>query len=66
MMKTNNVTRTIFSISEDDVQIEAIERIGRKLTEDEMQIAKKGLESGILTGIHIIYQTILSEMIIEK
>ena len=66
MMKTNNDTRIIFSISEDDVQIEAIERIGRKLTEDEMQIAKKGLESGILTGIHIIYQTILLEMIIEK
>lgn len=66
MMKTNSDTRILFSISEDDVQIEAIERIGRKLTEDEMQIAKKGLESGILTGIHIIYHTILTEMIIEK
>jgi len=62
-MKTKTNSKIIFSISEDDVQIEAIEKIGRKLTFDEMQIAKKGLEFGILTGIHIIYNTILSEMI---
>jgi hypothetical protein len=62
-MKTDTATKIVFSINEDDVQIEAIEKIGRKLTADEMQVAKKGLESGILTGIHIIYQTILLEMI---
>ena len=58
-----NNSKVLFSISEDDIQIEAEEKIGRKLTEDEMQIAKKGLESGILTGIDIVYKTIMLEMI---
>lgn len=62
-MKTDFEARTVFSINEDDVQIEAKEKIGRKLTADEMQIAKKGLEYGLMTGIDIIYRTILLEMI---
>jgi hypothetical protein len=45
------------------MQNEAQERIGRRLTEDELYVAKKGLDSGILTGIDIIYETILKEMI---
>jgi len=56
----NNI---IFSITAEDVQMEAIEKIGRKLTDDEMQTAKKGLEFGILTGIDIVYKTIMREMI---
>jgi len=59
----NTDTKTIFSITEGDIQIEAQELLGRRLTADEIQIAKKGLESGILTGIDIIYKTILLEMI---
>lgn len=59
----NTDTKTIFSITEGDIQIEAKELLGRRLTADEIQIAKKGLESGILTGIDIIYKTILLEMI---
>jgi hypothetical protein len=58
-----NNSKVLFSISEDDMQIEAEEKIGRKLTDDEMQIAKKGLEYGILTGIDIVYKTIMLEMI---
>ncbi len=59
----NTDTKTIFSITENDIQIEAKKLIGRKLSADEIQVAKKGLESGILTGIDIIYKTILLEMI---
>ena len=58
-----NNSKVLFSISEDDIQIEAEEKIGRKLTDDEMQIAKKSLEYGILTGIDIVYKTIMLEMI---
>lgn len=58
-----NNPKVIFSINEDDVQIEAKKMIGRELTDDEMQLAKKGLESGILTGIDIVYKTIMLEMI---
>ncbi len=59
----NTDTKIIFSITEGDVQDEAKRLIGRKLTDDEIPVAKKGLESGILTGIDTIYRTILFEMI---
>ena len=62
-MKNKPKPKILFSITEDDIQIEAREKIDRELTGDEIQIAKKGLESGILTGIDIIYKTILLEMI---
>jgi len=54
----------IFQITEDDVQDEAIARIGRKLTEDEMFYAIKGIHGG-LGNITLIltYDTIFNEMI---
>jgi len=42
---------------------EAKERIGRTLNEDEILIAKKGLENGLLFDIDSVYDTILFEMI---
>lgn len=59
----NKTSKIIFSITEEDIQNEAEGKIGRKLTDDEIETAKKGLESGIMTGIDIIYRTILFEMI---
>ena len=56
-------TKIIFSITESDIQDEAKRLIGRRLTNDDIQVAKKGLEHGILTGIDVIYRTILLEMI---
>ena len=53
----------LFYISKEDLQSYAIEKIGRKLNEEELNIAKKGLDYGINTGIDIIYNTILFEMI---
>ncbi|MCL2154264.1 MAG: hypothetical protein FWH53_01230 [Leptospirales bacterium] len=53
----------IFAITIKDLQSEAIERIGRQLTEEEIKIAKDGLEWGLLTGIDVVYNTILTEMI---
>ena len=55
--------KIIFSISIDDLQIEAIEKIGRKLNDIEIQIARKGLESGLMFNIETIYNAILFEMI---
>lgn len=55
----------IFAITKEDLQIEAQRIIGRDLTDDEIFIAKKGLEGGLLTGIETIYQTIFKEMIID-
>ena len=57
-------TNFIFQITEEDLQCEAMERIGRKLTDDEMYIAKKGVEWG-LGDVALIatYDTIFTEMI---
>ena len=53
----------VFSISIEDLQIEAMEKIGRTLTDEEIEVAKKGLEMGLLTDIDSIYNTIFFEMI---
>lgn len=51
--------RVLLSITVGDVQEEAMERLGRKLTVEEIAIAKKGLESGLLTDISSVYYAIL-------
>ena len=53
----------LLSFTVEDLQLEAIERIGRKLNDEEIRIAKKGLESGLLTSIDVVYSTIFNEMI---
>ncbi|HBE44517.1 MAG TPA: hypothetical protein DDW17_03445 [Deltaproteobacteria bacterium] len=58
-----NKEEAIFLITLEDIQNEAMEKIGRTLTEEEVEVARKGLEFGLLTGIDTVYQTIFSEMI---
>jgi len=60
-MKEDNI---IFVITKDELQDEAMERIGRKLTDEEIDIAKDAFEWGLRTcNIDIIYNTIFTEMI---
>lgn len=59
-LKSNEI---IFAITKEDLQFEAKERIGRELTEEEIHIAKKGLENGLLPDIGTVYQAIFQEMI---
>ena len=56
----------IFQITVDDLQNESMERIGRALTDDEIEIAKKGIRWGLgdITLINT-YDTIFNEMIKE-
>ena len=56
----------IFAITVEDLQNEAIDRIGRELTDDEIYYAKKGIHGG-LGGVTLIitYDTIFNEMIKE-
>jgi len=56
----NNV---LFSITVEDMQEYAMSKIGRELTEEELQIAKKGLENGLQTAADISMHTIVTEMI---
>ena len=53
----------VFSITLEDLQSEALRIIGRTLTEEEVYIAQKGLEFGLLTDIDTVYKTIFFEMI---
>lgn len=62
-MKTANSEEVLFAITTIDIQHEALEKLGRELTQEELLIAKKGLESGLLTDIDTIYSTIFAEMI---
>ena len=60
--KTFSEDNLLFSISEEDMQIEALEKIGRTLTGEELEIARKGLEWGLLTDIDSVYNAIFEEM----
>jgi hypothetical protein len=62
-METTEKDKLVFSITLEDLQSEALEKIGRTLTKEEILVAKKGLESGLLTDIDTIYATIFREMI---
>ncbi len=59
MMKNN----ILFAITVEDMQEYALGKIGRELTEDELEIAKEGFENVFLFDIDTIYNTIVTEMI---
>ena len=56
----------LFYITKEDVQNEAVEKLGRHLTDEELHIAQKGLDWGLMTDIDIVYETIFYEMLIEN
>jgi len=62
-MESFTKNEIVFAITVEDLQNEANEKIGRKLNDDEIEVAKKGLEFGLLTDIDSVYNTILFEMI---
>lgn len=55
--------RIIFSVCVEDLQNEALMKIGRKLTEDEIHNASKGIEAGLSFDIDTIYATAIDEAI---
>ncbi|MFA6570727.1 MAG: hypothetical protein WCT77_05760 [Bacteroidota bacterium] len=62
-MGTVNTDDLVFYLRKEDLQYEALEKIGRTLTDDEIHVAKKGLDWGLLTDIDVVYNTIFREMI---
>ena len=58
-----NSDRILFCITEEELQSEAKQILGRRLNEEEIIIAQKGLDYGIMTSIDTVYRTILKEMI---
>ncbi|MCX9086450.1 MAG: hypothetical protein OIN90_02670 [Candidatus Methanoperedens sp.] len=62
-METINKDEILFYISKETMQYEAMEKIGRYLSEEELDVARKGLEWGLTFDIETVYNTILFEMI---
>lgn len=62
-METINKDELLFYINKETIQDETMQKIGRYLTEEELDIAKDGLEWGLMTDINTVYNTILHEMI---
>lgn len=62
-MIDNQNDRIIFSITAEQLQNEAVKRIGRKLTNNELQTAIKGIESGLSIGLDEILKTAIEEAI---
>lgn len=62
-MDNNKNNEIIFSVTVENLQNEAIARIGRKLTEDELYTAKKCVESGLSSCIDIILRAAIDEAV---
>ena len=62
-METINTDDLVFYISKEDIQENALDKIGREITEDEIDTAKKGFEWGLLTDIDTVYNSIFEDMI---
>lgn len=58
-----NPDRILFCVTEEELQFEAKQILGRRLNEEEIIIAQKGLDYGIMTSIDTVYRTIFKEMI---
>ena len=64
IMKVIGIDDIIFVITKEELQDEAMERIGRELTEEEIDIAIDAFEWGFRTmAVDVTYQTIFTEMI---
>ncbi|KCZ70638.1 hypothetical protein ANME2D_02659 [Candidatus Methanoperedens nitroreducens] len=65
-METIKKEEVLFYITKETIQYEAMQKIGRYLTDEELDVAKKGLEWGLMTDIDTVYNAILFEMIKEN
>ncbi len=62
-METKQKMEVICPITIGDLQNDALKRIGRELTDDELYIAKKCVESGLLCVMSITLKAAIDEAI---
>lgn len=53
----------IFCITKEELQFEAMQKLGRVLNEKELFVAKNAFTNGLDLSVDIIYNTIFTEMI---
>lgn len=58
-------SKIVFAITVEELQEEAVNRIGRRLTEDELYIAIKGIDAGLSFDIETVFQTAIEEAVEE-
>jgi len=62
-MEINKKSEVIYPITIEDLQNDALKRIGRELTDGELHIAKKCVESGISFIMDITLKTAIEEAV---
>lgn len=63
MMEDKKEEELVFSITVREMQQEAVRQIGRRLTNEELYKASKGVESGLYFDIETVFKTAIKESI---
>ena len=58
--------RTVFSITAEDVQDIALSVAGRRLTDEEMRIAEKCIESGLTHDIDVVFKAAIETAVEQE
>jgi len=62
-MNNNQKDKIIFSVAFEELQDAAVKKIGRKLTEEELYTAIKGVEADLSFGINTVLQAAIEEAV---
>lgn len=62
-MGKNPMMTPVYILSVEDIQCYAFDKIGRELTDDELRIVKKGIDSALSFGIDTILDAAVDEAV---